>query len=92
MAEAGLKLAVTPVGRPLALRATAPVNPPVRVMLMVLAALAPWLTVTLAGVAAREKSGVARTFTVRLIDAVCVRVPLVPPLTDRSKSVGSMWL
>jgi hypothetical protein len=51
-----LKLAVTPAGRPLTLSATVPANPPLRVTLMVLVAVAPCVTVAL--VADREKSGV----------------------------------
>jgi hypothetical protein len=39
--EAGLKLAVTPLGNPLALKDTLPVNPPTRVTVSVLAAVAP---------------------------------------------------
>jgi len=39
--EGGLKLAVTPLGNPLALKVTLPTNPPTRVMESVLAALAP---------------------------------------------------
>ena len=39
--EGGLKLAVTPLGSPVALKAKLPVNPPTRVMESVLAALAP---------------------------------------------------
>jgi hypothetical protein len=54
--EAGLKLAVTPTGRPLTLSATLPVNPPLGVILMVLLAVPPCVTVTL--VADKEKSGV----------------------------------
>jgi hypothetical protein len=57
-ADAGLKAALTPDGRPVALSATLPVNPPVRVILIVLAALLPRLTATLAGVAERVKFGV----------------------------------
>jgi hypothetical protein len=76
--EAGLKPAVTPAGRALAVRATAPANPPVRVMLIVLAAVAPWVTDTAAGVAASAKSGVATALTVSWIVVVCVSVPLVP--------------
>src|SRR5262245_33367767 len=49
--EAGLKLAVTPVGRPPALNATPLVNPPLRVIVIVLVPLAPWLIVRLDGVA-----------------------------------------
>jgi hypothetical protein len=58
VADAGLKLAVTPAGNPLALRTTAVVKPPVRVMVIVLVPLAPRLTVRLAGLADSEKSGV----------------------------------
>jgi hypothetical protein len=39
--EGGLKLGVTPAGNPLALKATLPVNPPVRVIVIVLIPLAP---------------------------------------------------
>jgi hypothetical protein len=39
--DVGLKLAVTPLGNPLALKATLLVNPPTRVRVSVLAALAP---------------------------------------------------
>jgi hypothetical protein len=39
--EAGLKLADTPLGNPLAVNATLLVNPPVRVMLIVLVLIAP---------------------------------------------------
>jgi hypothetical protein len=41
VAEAGLKPAVTPVGNPVALKATALVKPPVRVIVIVLVPLAP---------------------------------------------------
>ncbi len=58
-AEAGLKLAVTPVGNPLAPRATLLVKPPVRVTVIELVPLAPRLIVRLDGFAEREKSGVA---------------------------------
>jgi hypothetical protein len=47
----GLNAAVTPVGRPLAARVTAPVNPPVRLMLMVTLPLAPCVSVDVAGAA-----------------------------------------
>jgi len=39
--EGGLKVAVTPLGSPVALKATLPANPPTRVTVSVLAALAP---------------------------------------------------
>jgi hypothetical protein len=57
-ADAGLKAAVTPAGSPLAVSATLAVNPPVRVMFMVLVTLPPWFTATLAGVAESVKFGV----------------------------------
>src|SRR5262249_56819614 len=53
--EGGLKLAVTPAGRPLTLSATLPVNPPRGVTVMALLAVPPCVTVAL--VADREKSG-----------------------------------
>jgi hypothetical protein len=53
--EAGLKFAVTPDGNPLALNATAPVKPPVRVIATALLAVEP--LVTLVGLAASAKSG-----------------------------------
>jgi hypothetical protein len=75
---AGLKLAVTPVGKPLAVNVTAPAKLLSRVMVSVLVPLAPWFTVRLVGLAASEKSGVAALATVRVIAAVWVSVPLVP--------------
>ena len=53
----GLKAAVTPVGRPLALRSTEAVKL-VRVMAIVLVAVDPWVTPTAAGEAESAKSGV----------------------------------
>jgi hypothetical protein len=44
-------VAVTPFGGALAVGATLPVKPPVRAMAMVLAPLAPWVTVRLDGLA-----------------------------------------
>jgi len=66
--EVGLKLAVTPEGKPLALRATLPVNPPEGVTVTVLLPVAPWATLAL--VAAREKSGVCTTVTFKLMVVV----------------------
>jgi len=56
VAEAGLNVAVTPLGNPVALKATAFVNPPMRLMVIVLAPLAPRFTVRLAGLAESVKS------------------------------------
>jgi hypothetical protein len=54
---AGLKLAVTPEGNPVALKATAPTNPPVRVTVMVLVPLPPVLIASDEGLSAIEKLG-----------------------------------
>jgi hypothetical protein len=62
---AGLKLAVTPVGSPLAVNETALAKLLKRVMETVLVPLAPRFTVRLAGLADKEKSGVAAVTTVR---------------------------
>jgi hypothetical protein len=55
--EAGLKLAVTPVGNPVALNATPPVNPPVRATVIALFAVEPLVTFTFAGFAESAKLG-----------------------------------
>jgi len=55
--EVGLKLALAPLGRPLTLRATTPVNPPDAVTVAVYEVPAPAVTVCDAGVAAMEKLG-----------------------------------
>ena len=54
---AGLKVAVAPLGKPLALKETLPVNPPERVIVMVLVPLAPRFTVRLDGFAESAKFG-----------------------------------
>jgi hypothetical membrane protein len=64
---AGLKLTVTPVGRLLAAKLTAPANPPVRVTVIVLAPLAPCATDKLVGLAESEKFGAV---TVKLMVVV----------------------
>ena len=63
--EAGLKLAVTPDGKPLALRATLPVNPPMGVTVIELVTVPPCATETLEGLADKEKFWAA--VTVRVI-------------------------
>jgi len=60
----GLKLAVTPLGRPEADKLTEPVKPLLGVTVMVLVPLVPCLTVKLAGDAESEKFGAAAAFTV----------------------------
>ncbi len=73
---AGLNDAVTPVGRPDAARATAPVKPFCGVIVIVLVALAPCATLTLAGDAAMLNAG--SPVTVSESRAVLVRLPDVP--------------
>ena len=63
VAEAGLKEAVTPLGKPDADRLTLPVNPLSGATVIVLEPLDPWATVRLFGEAERLKFGGA--FTVR---------------------------
>ena len=76
--EAGLKLAVTPAGRPLALRLTLCAAPLVTAVLIVEVPFVPWATVRLLGLAAIEKSDGGAGFTVRLTDVLCVAVVPVP--------------
>ena len=52
----GLKLAVAPLGKPLALKLTVCEEPVVSAVEMVLVPLAPWVTVTVVGLALMEKS------------------------------------
>jgi hypothetical protein len=76
--DAGLKLAVTPAGKPLAARATVPVKQLLDATVIVLLPVAPWATVRLAGLADSEKSGCWAAVTVSAIVVVWVRFPLVP--------------
>ncbi len=67
-ADAGLNVAVTPLGSGLMLSATLPVNPPLGVIVTVLAgAVVPCASETLAGETKSEKSGVGTEFTVNVI-------------------------
>jgi hypothetical protein len=77
--DPGLKLAVTPAGKPLAASATVLLNPFCDATVMVLLPLAPWATDRLAGFADIEKSACVPV-TVRAIVALWVRVPLVPTM------------
>ena len=56
VADAGLKLAVTPLGNPLAVKATAPLKPPDRVMAIDTLPLEPLATESVPGDAPSEKS------------------------------------
>jgi hypothetical protein len=75
VAEAGLKAAVTPEGRAPVLSATLAVNPPVRVIVMLLLPPAPRLIVNAAGFAEREKSGVTTGLTITLAMLETVEAP-----------------
>ena len=63
--EAGLKDAVTPLGRPEADKATAPLNPLRGETVMVLPLAVPCVIVTVVGEADRLKSGFELTVSVR---------------------------
>ena len=63
--DAGLKLAVTPVGRPDAERDTAELKPPLTTVEIVVLPELPWMTERLAGDAVSVKFGEAAAFTVR---------------------------
>jgi hypothetical protein len=85
--EAGLKLGIAPIGNPLAVKITAPLNPPDGVTVAVYVVLAPWTTVCEAGVAETEKSGVAGALQAR-IALLTLRRPFVRtrPVSDPSVS------
>jgi hypothetical protein len=76
--EGGLNVAVTPLGNPLTLKATLLVNPPVRLIVIVLPPLAPLFTVRLAGLAESVKSGVGGALTVRINVVERVSPPPTP--------------
>ncbi len=86
--ETGEKAALTPVGNPVALKATLPVNPPVGVTVIVLVAVPPCPTETLAGLAASEKSACPGTVSVTV--AVCTSVPLVPVMVSVDVPVAAV--
>jgi hypothetical protein len=71
----GLNEAVTPVGRPVAVRATAELNPPNAAMVMVVVPLAPATMLTVLGAAVSLKPGSA--VTVRAMVAFAEMVPEV---------------
>ena len=76
--DAGLNVAVTPAGKPLALNATLPLKPPAGVTVTPSVPELPWLMETPADVAVREKSGLTGTVTVTLICVAAESVPLEP--------------
>jgi hypothetical protein len=72
----GVNTGVTPAGSPLAVKATAPANPPVRVIEIVLVPLVPRIKIRLGGAADRVKSAIE--FTVTVMGVVRTKEPLVP--------------
>lgn len=76
---AGLNVAVTPFGKPVADKLTAPLNPFNLFTVIVLVTLLPRPTLKVLGAADKLKSGAgAEALTVRLTMVVCVRLPEVP--------------
>ena len=65
----GLKLAAAPVGNPLAVRVTVPVNPFIAPMVTVYVVELPAVTVCVAGEAPMEKSATGAGVTVKLVVA-----------------------
>ena len=80
--EAGAKLALAPVGSPLALRLTVPVKPPLGVIVEVYVVALPACTVCDAGVALTAKSPTTGALTTSETEAVCVSVPSVPVIVS----------
>jgi hypothetical protein len=78
VAGLGLKMAVTPLGRPEADKVTAPLKPFWGVTVIVLERLVPWIMLRLAGDAESAKFG--GLVTVRAIVVVFVKVPAVPEM------------
>ena len=73
--DAGAKLTVTPVGCPVADKATAELNPPETVTVRMDEPLLPWITDTEAGEGEMMKLGVPERFTINVTVAVCTMPP-----------------
>ncbi len=76
--EVGLKLAVTPDGKPVAVSAMAELKPPETVVVIVEVPLLPEVTATVVGSAEIEKAGVAAAETTRETVADSVKLAPVP--------------
>ena len=85
-------VAVTPLGKPDALRVVAELKPPVLVIVMVLVPLAPCVTVTEVGDAATEKFGVAVEFTASASVVDAARLPEVPVMVTVADPVVAVLL
>jgi hypothetical protein len=81
--EAGLKLPVTPEGRPVAERATAELNPPVTVVVTTAYPLWPRARDPAVGETEMAKAGVAEAVTVKETVVVSVSMPPVPVMVMR---------
>src|SRR6478609_3216188 len=90
--DAGLKLAVTPAGKPEADNDTAELKPPLTVVETVELPEVPWVTDKLAGVALTAKSGVAAELIVRPMMVVCVTVPPVAVTVTFTVPVAAVLL
>ena len=86
----GLNEAVTPLGKPLALRVTPPVNPLEGVTVMVSVALLPCTTVNVPVAGAMAKLGAK--FTVREMVEDAVRLPEVPVMVTVAAPVVAVLL
>jgi hypothetical protein len=85
-------VAVTPLGRPLALNVVAELNPPVLVTVIVLVPLVPCVTVTEVGAAETLKFGEVVEFTVNASVVVAVRLPEVPVIVTVAVPVVAVLL
>jgi hypothetical protein len=86
---AGEKLAVAPVGNPLALSVTTPVNPFSAAMLAVYVVALPTVTVRVPGLPEIVKSaGDGGAFSTKLTVVVCVTLPLIPVIVSVEVPTG----
>lgn len=85
-------VAVTPLGKPLALSVVAELNPPVLVTVIVLVPLLPCVAVTEVGEAETLKFGVTDEFTVRARVVFAVKLPEVPVIVTVADPVVAVLL
>ena len=90
--DAGLKLALAPLGNPLAVKVTTPANPPDPVAVAEYDVPLPAVTVCEAGVAEIEKSPTTAALTTRVTEAVWTSEPLVPVMVNGKLPVGVVLL
>ena len=92
LADAGLNEAVTPVGRPVALNDTLPVNPPTSATVMVPVPVLPCATDREAGEGVSVKPGVTEGLTASAIVVVAVVLPEVPVMVTVVAPVAAVLL